>query len=45
MFGCEAFSYVVFEKRKKLAKRAKKSIFVGYDSQYRGYKLFSPSYN
>ena len=44
VFGCEIFSYIIYEKRKKLDKRAKKCIFVGYDSQHRGYKLYSPSY-
>ena len=44
MFGCEAFSNIISEKRKKLEKRAKKCIFVGYDSQHRGYRLYSPSY-
>lgn len=33
LFGCEAFSYIIFEKRKKLGKRAKKCIFMGHDSQ------------
>jgi len=42
--GCEAFSYIISKKRKKLDKKAKKCIFVGYDSQHRGYKLYSPSY-
>ena len=32
VFGCEAFSYIVFEKRKKLDQRVEKCIFVGYDS-------------
>jgi len=44
VFECEAFSYIIFEKRKKLDKRVKKYIFVGYDSQHRGYRLYSPSY-
>ena len=44
VFGCEAFSYIISEKRKKLNQRAKKCIFVGYDSQHRGYRLYSPSY-
>jgi len=44
VFGCEAFSYIVFEKKKKLNKRAKICIFMGYYSQRRGYKLYSPSY-
>ena len=32
VFDCEAFSYIISEKMKKLDKRAKKCIFVGYDS-------------
>jgi len=44
VFGCEAFSYIVSKKRKKLDKRAKKCIFLGYDNQHRRYKLYSPSY-
>ena len=44
MFGCEAFSYIIYEKKKKLDKRAKKCIFVGYDSQHKGYRLYSLSY-
>ena len=39
VFGCEAFSYIIFEKRKKLDKKAKKCIFMGYDSHHRGYRL------
>ena len=44
MFECEAFSYIIFEKKKKLDKRAKKYIFIGYNSQHRGYKLHSSSH-
>ena len=43
VFGCEAFSYIISEK-KKLDKRAEKCIFMGYDNQHRGYRLYSPSY-
>jgi len=32
VFGCEAFSYIIFEKRKNLDKRTNKCIFLGYDS-------------
>ena len=32
VFRCEAFSYIIFKKRKKLDKRAEKCIFVGYDN-------------
>jgi len=44
VFGCEAFSFIVSEKKKKLDQKAEKCIFVGYDSQHRGYRLYSPSY-
>ena len=44
VFGCEAFSFVVSEKRKKLDQKVEKCIFVGYDSQHKGYRLYSPSY-
>jgi len=44
VFGCEEFSYIISEKRKKLDKRAKKCIFVSYESQHRGYMIYSPSY-
>ena len=44
VFGCEAFSYIIFEKIKKLDKRAKKCIFMGYGNQHRGYMLYSPYY-
>jgi len=32
VFGYEAFSYIIYEKRKKLDKKAKKCIFVDYNS-------------
>jgi len=44
VFGCVAFSFVVSEKRKKLDQKVEKCIFVGYESQHRGYRLYSPSY-
>ena len=44
MFGCEAFSYIISEKRKKLEKRDEICIFMDYDSQHRGYRIYSPSY-
>jgi len=44
VFGCEAFSYIIFDKRKKLEKELKNCIFMGYESQHRGYSLYSPSY-
>jgi len=44
VFGSEVFSYIIYEKIKKLDKKLKKCIFIGYDSQHRGYRLYSPSY-
>lgn len=42
VFGYEAFSYIVFEKR-KLYDKVEKCIFFNYDRQHRGYRLYSPS--
>ena len=39
IFGCDAFAFITSEKRKKLDKKLKKCIFVGYDSQYKSYEL------
>ena len=36
VFGCEVFSYIIYEKRKNLDKGDEKCIFEGYDSQHRG---------
>ena len=44
VFGCEAFSYIVFGRRKKLDQRAEKYIFVDYDNHHRVYRLYSPSF-
>lgn len=43
VFGCEAYAFVVPEKRKKMNKRSEKCIFVSYDNQHKGYKLYLPS--
>ena len=44
IFGCDAFAFITSEKRKKLDKRSEKCIFVGYDNQHRGYRLYSSSH-
>jgi len=33
VFGCDAYPFVVLEKMKKMDKRSKKCIFVGYDNR------------
>ena len=43
VFGCDAYAFVVLEKNKKMDKRFKKCIFIGYDNQHRGYRLYQPS--
>lgn len=43
IFGYEAFSFIVLEKSKKLDDKTKKCIFLGYYSQHRGYRIYSPS--
>lgn len=43
VFGLKAFSHTPKEDRKKLDAKAIKSIFVGYCSEFKAYKLFNPS--
>jgi len=43
VFGCDAYTFVILEKRKRLAKKYKKCIFVGYDNKHQGYMLYQPS--
>ena len=43
VFGCDAYAFVLPKKRKKMDKRSEKCIFVGYDNQHRGYRLYLPS--
>ena len=42
VFGCISFVHVPDQKRKKLDKKSVKSIFVGYPSNSKGYKLYNP---
>jgi len=43
IFGYEAFSIIVLEKKKILDDKFKKLIFMGYYSQHKGYRSYSPS--
>ena len=43
MFGSIAYVHVPEETRKKLDDRSEKLIFIGYDSNSKGYKLYNPS--
>ena len=42
VFGCISYVHVPDQKRKKLDKKSAKSIFVGYPSNSKGYKLYNP---
>jgi len=44
IFDCE-FSYIISNKRKKIDDKLEKYIFISYDSQYQGYRLYSLSSN
>ena len=39
-FGCVAYAHVPYELRRKLDKKGKKSIFVGYSENTKAYKLY-----
>jgi len=43
IFGCDSYAFFVPTKRKKLDKRSEKCIFMGYENQQKGYKLYQPS--
>jgi len=43
IFGCNACAIFVPKKRKKIDKRSKKCIFMGYNSQHKVYMLYSAS--
>jgi len=43
VFGCIAYVHVPDEKRSKLDPKAEKCIFIGYSSEQKGYRCFSPS--
>jgi hypothetical protein len=40
VFGCDAYVHIKDAERGKLDSKAKKCIFIGYDEQKKGYKLF-----
>jgi hypothetical protein len=42
MFGYIAYVHVPDEKRSKLDPKADKCIFIGYSSEQKGYRCFSP---
>jgi hypothetical protein len=42
VFGCIAYVHVPDEKRSKLDPKAEKCIFIGYSSEQKGYRCFSP---
>jgi len=42
VFGYDAYAFIISKKRKKLNKRYEKCIFVGYDNQHIGYRIYSP---
>ena len=41
VFGCIAYAHVTKEVRSKLDDKGEKCIFIGYDEQYKPYKLFN----
>jgi len=43
VFGCITYVHVPEEKRSKLNPKAEKCIFIGYSSEQKGYRCFSPS--
>lgn len=42
-FGCECWSHILDEKRKKLEPKFHKFIFIRYDENSKAYRLFDPS--
>lgn len=45
MFGCKVFVHVPKEKRKKLNSKSKNGIFIGYDDNQLGYRIWIPGDN
>ena len=43
VFGCIAFVHIAKERRKKFEAKSQKTIFVGYPTGTKGYKLYDPS--
>lgn len=44
-FGCEVFSHIPKEKRSKLNAKSEKCIFVGYDENVKGYRVWNTNRN
>ena len=40
IFGCDAYAHVPKDERGKLDSKARKCIFVGYPSEFKGYRLY-----
>jgi hypothetical protein len=43
IFGCTTYSYVPYEKRKKLEPMAERGIFVGYSETSKAFRIYLPS--
>ena len=43
IFGSMAYAHVPDQKRLKLDDKSEISVFIGYDSSSKGYKLYNPS--
>ncbi len=43
VFGCEAYTHIPKDERRKLDAKAKKCILVGYGKETKGYRLYDPS--
>lgn len=43
VFGCEAYTHISKDVRRKLDAKAKKCILVGYGEEAKGYRLYNPS--
>lgn len=41
VFGCKVFYYINKQKRKKLDSKAKEGVFLGYDLQRKGYRIYT----
>lgn len=42
VFGCECYAHVPKENRRKLDPKSRKCIFLGYDMETKGYRLYDP---
>lgn len=43
VFGSKAHVYVQEERKTKLDDKSEMSIFIGYNNNYKGYKLYNPN--